>query len=161
MSETIDILSMSQEQFLEMELADWMECVEELQKMGIVSMQKMQAHLDSIQTVEDIRYLYFKKCNVGQMVLLESDNEAIEQLMARLYAFMEGTLQYYLCIFKDEAFGGEMEMLPKDAKAAVWLNSMFAREEADVEGRRADLEECAKAYPALKNNLDCLINYRC
>lgn len=159
MSGTVDIMQITEQQLLEMELSEWMACVEDMKKLGIGVLATMQGHLEGIQTVDDIRYRYFRKCYVGQLVLLQADGEPIEQLQARLREFMEGTLDYYLAIFQEEAFSGEMELLPAEARAAVWLNSMFFREEGDVEGRCADLEACARCYPVIKKNLERLELY--
>lgn len=159
MSESIDIMEITEAQFLEMTLSNWMSCVEDMKKLGIAVMARMKGHLEEIQTVDDIRYRYFMKCYVGQIMLLESEGESKEQLLGRFRDFMEGMLGYYLVVFKEEAFAGELEMLPAEAKAAVWLNSMFFREESDVEGIRADLEECAKCYPGIRKNVERLELY--
>ena len=159
MSETIDIMKITEKQLLEMGLAQWMECVDDIKKMGIPVLEQMHQHLEEIQETEDIRYRYFRKCYVSQFMMLESDRESYEQLTKRFFDFMEGTLEYYLWIFNEEAFAGEMEMLPADAKAAVWLNQMFRREEADWQGKLADLKECASCYPVLGTNIKRLIAF--
>ena len=158
MSETIDIMQITESQFLEIKMSEWIICVDDMRQMGIAVMEQMKRHLEEIQSVDDIRYRYFRKCYAGQLMLLESDGESREQLIGRFRFFMEWTLEYYLAVFKEESFVGEMEMLPPEARAAVWLNSMFFREEADEEGRRADLENCATCYPVLRNNIERLQN---
>lgn len=88
---------------------------------------------------------------------LESETETYEQLIQRFFHYMQTTLAYYLSIYKEEAFEGEMEMLPPEAKAAVWLNQMFSREEEDWDGKLADLKECVGCYPSLRNNIKRLV----
>lgn len=156
MSGTIDLMKMTEEQFLQMDMSDWVNCMADIKKLDLSVMENLRAHLENIQTVDDIRYRYFRKVYVGQIMLLESDSETKEQLLARFQNFMEGTLEYYLSIFKEEAFQGEMEMLPPEARAAVWLNSMFSRTEDDIEEKQADLKACEKCYPALRNNVERL-----
>ena len=156
MSGTIDLMMMTENQFLQMDMSEWVNCMADIKKLDLSVMENLRTHLENIQTVDDIRYRYFQKVYVGQIMLLESDSESTEQLLKRFQRFMEGTLEYYLSIYKEEAFQGEMEMLPPEARAAVWLNSMFFREEGDVEGRRTDLEECAKCYPVLRKNVERL-----
>ena len=156
MSGTIDLIEMTEEQFLQMDMSEWVTCVDDVRKLGLSVMERLYTHLEEIHTVDDIRYRYFNKVYVGQMMLLESDNEEIESLLNRLRNFVEGILAYYVIVFKEDAFQGEMEMLPPEARAATWLNSMFCRDDADVEGKKADLEMCAKCYPALRNNVERL-----
>ena len=84
-----------------------------------------------------------------KLILLEAKEDDYTSLNQKFYNFMVSTLEYYLEIFKDEAFEGEMEMLPSEAKAAVYLNQMYGREGEDREGQISDLRLCAKAYPEL------------
>lgn len=137
----------------EISLSDWMTYVDEIAKQGILALEQMRQPVETSLSADDIRYRYFMKCYGNQLMRLESQTESFEQLYKRFFDFMEFTLGYYLCIFKDQAFQGEMEMLPKDAKAAVLLHRMFSREENDWVNKIRDLKECAKVYPALGNNV--------
>lgn len=81
-------------------------------------------------------------------LLLESE-DTYEVLELKFHRYMVGVLEYYLTIFKDEAFEGEMEALPPEACAAVWLNEFFCRDELDWEGRIYALKEAGKACVSL------------
>lgn len=159
MSDLMNLEQMTEEEILHIELSQWIAQVDAIKKAGIVAMEKIRVHLEEICTVEDIRYKYFTKCYVSAIMRLESEQEEYEQLVKRFHDFSVGTLEYYLEIFQDVAFEGEMEMLPAEARAAVCLNDMFSREEADWEGMLADLKRCVKEYPVLKNNIKRLVNY--
>lgn len=137
----------------EISLSDWMTYVDEVAKNGIVGMERLRPHVEAGFASNDLRFCYFMKCYGNQLIRLESSSESFEQLYKRFFDFMEYTLGYYLCIFKDEAFQGEMEMLSKDAKAAVILHRMFLREENDWVNKVRDLRECASIYPVLGNNI--------
>lgn len=138
-------------------LFDWMTYVDASEKQGILVLEQMRQPVETSLSADDIRYRYFMKCYGNQLMRLESQTESFEQLYKRFFDFMEYTLGYYLCIFKDVAFQGEMEMLPKDAKAAVLLHQMFSREENDWVNKIRDLKECTKVYPALGNNVKRLV----
>lgn len=102
---------------------------------------------------------YAEKCNANMIMLLESEEERYEQLVQRFHDFTIAMLEYYLDIFHDFAFEGEMEMLPAEARAAVYLNQMFIRESSDWDGKLSDLKNCAKVYPALGTNVKRLIKF--
>lgn len=148
-----------EEAWLALELSQWTATIQVLKGRGIVALEGARNIIDTYRTREDIRYSYFRKEYVSVFMALESDKEDYEKLVERFFNFMEGTLEYYLWVYRDEAFTGEMEMLPADARAAVWLNQMFSREETDVEGKVADLREAAKCYPALGNNIKRLAKF--
>lgn len=139
-------------------LSDWMTYVDENAKQGILALERLRPHVEENFASNDLRYLYFMKCYGNQLIRLESSTESFEQLYKRFFDFMEYTLGYYLCIFTDSAFQGEMEMLPKDAKAAVVLHRMFSREENDWLNKVRDLRECASVYPMLGDNIKRLAN---
>lgn len=140
-------------------LSDWMIYVDEKGKQGFLTLERIRPYVEESLLSNDIRYCYFMKSYGNQLIRLESSTESFEQLYKRFFEFMEYTLGYYLCIFKDEAFQGEMEMLPKDAKAAVILHQMFSKVEDDWSGKILDAQECAKCYPCLKKNIDRLSKY--
>ena len=137
----------------EVTLSDWMVSVDECSKKGILGLERIRPYVEENFSSNDIRYCYFMKCYGNQLIRLESGTESFEQLYKRFFDFMEYTLGYYLCVFKDKAFQGEMEMLPKDAKAAVVLHRMFSRDENDWVSKVRDLRECASVYPVLGNNI--------
>ena len=139
-------------------LSNWMAYVDENARQGIIALERMRPYVTEHFASNDIRSLYFMKCYSNQLIRLESSTESFEQLYKRFFDFMEYTLAYYLCIFKDEAFQGEMEMLPKDAKAAVVLHRMFSREENDWLNKVRDLRECVQVYPVLGNNVKNLLH---
>ena len=92
------------------------------------------------------------KDTVRGELLLESE-DTYEVLALKFHRYMVGVLEYYLTIFSDEAFEGELEMLPPEACAAVWLNDFFGREETDWEGRIGALKEAGKACISLGNKV--------
>jgi len=136
----------------------WMEFVDTNVQKGMMQLEGLRTYLEEALPANDLRYCYFMKCYGYQLMRLESSNESFEQLYKRFFDFMEYTLGYYLCIFKDSAFQGEMEMLPKEAKAAVILHRMFSREENDWVNKVRDLRECAQVCPMLGNNVKRLAN---
>lgn len=137
-------------------LFDWMAYIDEITKQGMFELEKLRPYVEENFASNDIRYCYFMKCYGNQLIRLASSTESFEQLYKRFFDFMEYTLGYYLCIFKDKAFQGEMEMLPNDAKAAVVLHRMFSREENDWLNKVRDLRECVQVYPVLGNNIKML-----
>lgn len=138
-------------------LGRWMEYVDAREKDGIIELEGLRTYVNEVFSSNDLRYLYFMKCYGNQLIRLESTTESFEQLYKRFFDFMEYTLGYYLCIFKDVAFQGEMEMLPVDAKAAIVLHRMFSREENDWINKVRDLRECVTVYPVLGNNIKRLV----
>lgn len=137
----------------DMLLSEWITYVDEHFANGIIALENLRSQVEQCFSSNDLRYCYFMKAYYNQLIRLESNSESFEQLYKRFFDFMEYTLGYYLCIFRDEAFQGEMEMLPVDAKAAVVLHRMFSREENDWVNKVRDLRECATIYPILGNNI--------
>ncbi|MBQ8626327.1 MAG: glycosyltransferase [Agathobacter sp.] len=140
-------------EWLSLELSQWKAALQVLKQRGFVALEKARSVIEAYRSCEDIRYSYFYKEYVSVVMALESKTETYEKLVERFFNYMKGTLEYYLWIFQDKAFEGDMEMLPADAKAAAWLNQMFSRDADDWEGKLSDLREAAKSYPALGNNI--------
>ncbi len=159
MSDLEKLIQLTEKDILQMDVSQWIELVDALKKDGVLTMEKARMHLEKIITLGDIRYKYFLKCYFGKLILLESEQETYEQLVKRFHDFCVSTLEYYLEVFQDAAFEGEMEMLPSEARAAVHLNNMFSRAEGDWEHMLSDLKECAKVYPALGTNIKRLIKH--
>lgn len=148
----------TRDELLQMKLSDWMLYIEDVKKQGVLVLEQLRVHMESLDVADDIRYKYFRKEYVNKLMMLEFDSEDYEKLVERFHDFTVGTLEYYLEVFNDCAFEGEMELLPREARGAVSLNNMFSREEADWEGKLADLKECAHFYPALGKNIKRLAN---
>lgn len=108
-----------------------------------------QYYKNEIETVPNKFELYENMQRSTAELLIEDVENSNEDVVRKCHKFMVSTLEFYLCIFKDMAFEGEMEMIPPEVRAAVWLNDLFGKEETDWEGRLSALRECAKAYPAL------------
>lgn len=159
MSDLEKLIQLTEEDILHMDVSQWIELVDALKKDGVLTMEKARMHLEKMIIKEDVRYKYFFKSYFGKIILLESEQEVYEQLIKRFHDFCVHTLEYYLEIFQDEAFEGEMEMLPAEARAAVHLNNMFSREEGDWEHMLSDLKECAKVYPTLSTNIKRFIKH--
>ena len=94
-----------------------------------------------------------------EKMVLESMEEDYDSLVTQLHHFMVATLEYYLMIFKDRAFEGEMELLPPEARASVHLNNMFSRSQNDWDGKLADLREVVGSYSALSEKVKQLIRF--
>lgn len=91
--------------------------------------------------------------------LLEQQVDNYDELVGQLHQFTVGTLEYYLLIFVDAAFEGEMEMLPAEAQAAVHLNNMFSREVGDWAGMLSDMKQAAQCYPKISEHARRLAQY--
>jgi len=91
--------------------------------------------------------------------LLEQKPTDYEELIQLLHQFMVGTLEYYLLLFVDSAFEGEMEMLPPEAQAAVHLNNMFFRAEGDWTGMLSDMKLAAQCFPQLGEHAQSLAQH--
>lgn len=139
-------------------LSAWMMQVEGYVKQGFPELARMRPCVEEEFSSNDIRYLYFMKYYGSQLIRLESDSESFELLYKRFFEYMECILGYYLCIFRDAAFQGEMELLPNEAKVAVVLHRMFSREENDWVNKVRDLRECIQISPSLANNVKRLVN---
>lgn len=135
---------------LNVELPQWMVDVDELSDKGILALEQARATYENLENMQGI---YFRKCYADAWIRLESEKENYDTLLNRFHTFMNAMLEYYLTICTDAAFEGEMEILPPEARAAVYLNMMFSCEETDLESRIACLRQCASAYPALGNNV--------
>lgn len=125
-------------------------------------------NFDNIETYVNISYQFYGKYyreedeiigadyeqlirnkDAAREALLANYGETYESLESRFHCYMVGVLEYYLTIFRDEAFEGEMEALPPEACAAVWLNEFFGMNELDWEGRICALKEAGKACVSL------------
>ena len=91
--------------------------------------------------------------------LLDTQPQSYDELIQLLHQFMVGTLEYYLLLFVDAAFEGEMEMLPPEAQAAVHLNNMFSREPGDRTAQLSDMKQATQCYPQLGEYAKILAQY--
>lgn len=138
------------QELLQVTIPQWMVEIDKLCHKGIVALEQARS---SYEGLEDMRGVYFRKCYAGELIHLESKTESYKAISNRFRTFMSDILEYYLMVFQDFAFEGEMEMLPPEARAAVYLNMMFVAQENKWEEKIACLRQCAKAYPALGNNV--------
>lgn len=97
----------------------------------------------------DYQELQERKHAVRLELLEKQEESSYEDLELRFHHYMLGTIEYYLAVYRDEAFEGDLEILPPEARAAVWLNEFFGKEEDDWEGKIATLRECARACQSL------------
>lgn len=97
----------------------------------------------------DYEELSSRKSKAREELLTEVKDETYDDVKNKFHNYMVCVLEYYLTLYTDEAFMGDMEILPPEARAAVWLNELFGKDEADFEGRIASLRECAKACKSL------------
>ncbi|MCI7129070.1 MAG: hypothetical protein MSA09_00610 [Lachnospiraceae bacterium] len=84
--------------------------------------------LAEIQTKEDIRYQYFYLKTVEARLFYGEARENCDALHTLLQEFVSSHLAFYLHYYREEAFQGEMELLPDSCKVAVYLNEAFERE---------------------------------
>lgn len=96
---------------------------------------------------------YLKKYQVKNEMDKSLENLSNEAILQIFNNYMVGVLEYYLLVCPEEWFEGEMELLPDEARGAVWLNQMFGREQSDIESKLSDLKECVKYLPWLGENI--------
>ena len=144
------------QKMLGVEIPEWMKEIDDLGDKGIVALEQARS---SYEAKEDIQGIYFRKTYASELIKLESQQEDYETLYKRFETFAEYILDYYVLVFSERAFEGEMEMLPPEARAAVYINAMLGCAQNDWESKIAYLRESAKSYAALGNNIKKLARF--
>lgn len=139
-----------EEDLLSLKLSQWMAMGQLIMKSNAVGeIAKIRKHLLRIKTKEDIRYAYFEQLYARLLISLKSEEESCDAMESRLLIFKNAMLSFYHMMYQDHVFEGDMDMLPEEGKAAVYLEKYFACEEKQWKERIEYLRECGKTYPVL------------
>lgn len=107
-------------------------------KAGVVSfcegaslplIQKRVKLVKGIQRSENIRYSFFHIKALEARLMHGEARGNYQGLRELLAGFSEQTLQFYHTYYKQQAFEGDMDMLPDACRAAVCLDTALKREE--------------------------------
>lgn len=97
---------------------------------------------------EEIRYEYFSVKIAEAEAVQRYSEDSFYAMQDRFRNFMQKSLAFYRKYFKEEAFTGEMALLPKSCRVAVKWEKMI---EAQTAGNRAEvgryLKECLGVFP--------------
>ena len=110
--------------------------------------------LAGIQTKTDIRYQYFYLKTLEARLFYGEARENYDSLHELLQEFVSSHLEFFLYYYREEAFQGEMELLPDSCKVAVYLNEAFQKEsEKDYRAVMSILTECIGKCASLNETI--------
>lgn len=137
---------------LELPLSQWMVMAMVLDaKKQPCEWRAVQEQLARIRTREDIRYDYMDMHDANVIVtsnLPEADYD-YETMCRILQYFTKSNLSFAGRVYTQQAFRGEMEMLPESCRAAVWLERMLACGEQEWNKKLEYLKKSALEWHAL------------
>ena len=112
--------------------------------------QKRVRLVQAMQRSENIRYSFFYIKTLEARLMLGEAKENLGALRELLADFTEQTLTFYHAYYKQQAFKGDMDMLPVACRAAVHLEAALASEEiGDERLVLTNYKECAGICPSL------------
>lgn len=134
-----------EDRLLALNFSQWNAAVTRLSsKSSFVEVQEIQKKLSMIKTREDMRYDFLDMSYAKLMILLKLLDEDYKGINFRFRTFQESMLKFFHRIYLDRVFEEEPDMLPAECRAALCMESFFARAEHDWEGKLQDLKRCAK-----------------
>lgn len=145
-----------EDMILELPISQWMVQMMVLTNQPYGSKwEQIGVRLGQICTRSDIRYCYFDavtentkmrtiyspKKNVERM-----DYETMTQILTE---FAQANLNYMDYLYTEVAFEGDMEILSKEEKAAMWIASGLSADDGQWRVKLQYFSEAAKVYPQL------------
>lgn len=110
--------------------------------------------LDELCQGENIRFSYFYMKYAESLLRWEKEELSYSKIRSQVQEFCCRYLDFYGKYFKQEAFLGEMEMLPSACRLAVRLNRVLEEEAAGRIGEMKEaLKSCFKLYPPMDKRL--------
>lgn len=134
-----------EDKLLALDFSQWNAAVTRLSSgNSFVEVQEVQKKFSMIKTREDMRYDFLDMSYAKLMILLELLDEDYKGINFRFRTFQENVLKFFHRVYLDRVFEEEPDMLPAECRAALCMESFFARAERDWEGKLQDLKQCAK-----------------
>lgn len=107
---------------------------------------KRKEMMESMYRAENPRYDYFF-LKIAEAEAISDEDSDFYEIRDRLEQFTKRNLEFYGRYFKENAFSGEMEMLPAACRLAVGLRRVFQEEqEAGVKQVGECLKKCLGVY---------------
>lgn len=139
-----------EEMILELPLSQWMVMVIVLEaKKSLAEWEKLEKHLSSIRTQDDIRYDYLDMHYANALVSGQTLEKDYDDMCELLQYYTNSNLKYAGKVYTEKAFEGKMEMLPESCRGAVWMERMFACEAQAWNKKLEYLGKSAKEFPAI------------
>lgn len=109
---------------------------------------ELKSRLEKSVLMTDIRFAYFMKLYAQQDVLRNIGQDVhVDGYSQVLSEFVEHTRKYYEEMLKEQLGNMELDDMPPDYQAALWLNIFFEEVDSDLKSALACLGKTTAAYP--------------
>jgi hypothetical protein len=147
------ILAM-EEILLSLSLAQWMALVYALKKIdSIKKWEEARRRVEEIRTQDDIRYSYFFMNYYNETAAHLAGAQSLAQAETFLAEISGWNLNYAKRVYTDAAFEGEMEMLPDNCRAAVYLDRAMSCSGDAWNEKLENLRLAVNTWPRLAENV--------
>lgn len=121
------------------------------------SLEKIEEKIQLVERMtkqKDIRYDYFSLKVAESRLIYYIENDDIHLLRKILYSFAKKSIAFYSIFYKQNAFEGEMEMLPVSCRIAVRLKTALDSEKKeDLKNTMNYFKECMGVFPPLEESI--------
>lgn len=118
--------------------------------------------LQSVIKSSNLRYDYFfMKESEAKLRMINKEDVQYGDIVNLLKDFTNRYLEFYHKFYKEEAFCGEMELLPTDCRLAVKLSKVFKEERnSNLMAMMEALKECRNVHPILDDVINIMMEYK-
>lgn len=137
------------------QLAEHFSCI------NMQQLDELKLRLDNSSLNEDVRFAYFMMLYAEQKLLHTIEQERdFEFYNEWLYAFSNYTCKTYETLYAEEIPNMELEQLPHNYQAALWLKVYFEEVEKDIKTALPCLSKVIEVYPmfsdVVRSYLKCI-----
>ncbi len=118
------------------------------------TLEKRREMMTGLKIQDDIRYGYFMLKTMENLTVDTGNCDSYEILYEMLQDFVDGELNFYGHFFNDNAFDGEMEILPPSCRLAVRLGEALLEErEGNCKAVLEKYRDCLGIYPSMNDTI--------
>lgn len=108
----------------------------------------LKENLEKSTITTDIRFVYFMMIYTEQNILRNVNQDIhVDGFSQLLSSYVEYTCRYHEVVLRDELNTMEIEELPENYQAAMWLKVFFEEVDRDLKAALACLGKVAEAHP--------------
>lgn len=135
--------------YKEFDFLEWKELlIDNLERMQMESVEKVKERLEKSSLRTDVRFGYFMIIYGEQKLLNGIDAELdINEYNELLYTYSQYTIETYEAMFAEQLQQMEIEDLPENYQAAMWLKLYFEEVNNNLQDALVCLGKAASAYP--------------
>ena len=138
--------------FAELDFMTWKnQLAEHFACINMQQLDELKVRLENSSLNGDVRFAYFMMLYTEQKLLHTDKNDrSFEFYNEMLYLFSQYTCATYETLYADEIPNMELEQLPNNYQAALWLKVYFEEVEKDIKTALPCLSRVMETYPSFQ-----------